>query len=51
MQSLDNGKLQEILDSIDVLIDGPYIQEQRDITLSMRGSLNQHIIYLKEMDK
>lgn len=47
----DNGKLQEILNTIDVLIDGPYVQEQRDITLSMRGSLNQHIIYLKEMNK
>lgn len=47
----DNGKLQEILNSIDVLIDGPYIQEQRDITLTMRGSLNQHIIHLKEMNK
>lgn len=47
----DNGKLQEILNTIDVLIDGPYIQEQRDITLTMRGSLNQHIIYLKEMNK
>ena len=47
----DNGKLQEILNTIDVLIDGPYVQEQRDITLAMRGSLNQHIIYLKEMNK
>jgi len=47
----ENGKLQEILNTIDVLVDGPYIQEQRDITLSMRGSLNQHIIYLKEMNK
>lgn len=42
----DNGKLQEILSSIDVLIDGPYIQEQRDVSLPMRGSKNQHIINL-----
>ena len=45
-----NGKLQEILKKADVLIDGPYIQSQRDITLSMRGSKNQNIINLKEMN-
>ena len=32
-----------ILDKIDVLIDGPYIEEQRDITLKLRGSSNQKI--------
>ena len=46
-----NGKLQEILKKADVLIDGPYIQSQRDITLSMRGSKNQSIINLKEINK
>ena len=46
-----NGKLQEILRKADVLIDGPYIQSQRDITLSMRGSKNQNIINLKEINK
>ena len=38
--------LQNIFDNIDVLIDGPYIQEQRDITLPMIGSKNQSIITL-----
>ena len=46
-----NGKLQEILNKADVLIDGPYIQSQRDITLPMRGSKNQSIINLKEVNK
>lgn len=46
-----NGKLQEILKKADVLIDGPYIQSQRDITLSMRGSKNQSIINLKEISE
>ena len=32
----------------DCLIDGPYVEELRDITLPMRGSSNQNIIYLKE---
>ena len=35
------------LNLIDVLIDGPFILNQRDITLSMRGSTNQRIIELK----
>ena len=39
--------LQNILNNIDVLIDGPFIQEQRDITLAMRGSKNQRILRLK----
>ena len=30
----------------DVLIDGPYVEAERDLTLEMRGSRNQHIIDL-----
>ena len=37
-----------ILNNIDVLIDGPYIDELRDITLPLRGSSNQRIIQLKK---
>lgn len=40
-----NKQLNEILEKIDVLIDGPYIQEERDITLKLRGSKNQRILY------
>ena len=35
----------QILELIDCLIDGPYIEGERDITLPMRGSRNQNIIY------
>ena len=38
----------ESLRRADVLIDGPYISEERDITLSMRGSRNQRILDLKK---
>ena len=38
-------KVQEILEKIDVLIDGPYKQELRDVTLKLRGSANQKILY------
>lgn len=44
-----NPKIQLILDMIDVLIDGPFIHSQRDITLPMRGSTNQNIIDLKNL--
>ena len=36
-----------ILKKADFLIDGPYIEELRDVTLKMRGSMNQRIINLK----
>ena len=37
-----------IMNYIDVLVDGPYIEEQRDITLAFRGSKNQRLIDVKE---
>lgn len=36
-----------ILETIDYLIDGPYIESMRDLSLLMRGSSNQSIIELK----
>jgi len=41
----NNIYLTSILSKIDVLIDGKYIQEERDITLELRGSKNQRILY------
>lgn len=43
-----NKKIELIFEKIDYLIDGPYIQAQRDIGLKMRGSRNQRIIDMKE---
>jgi len=37
-----------LLGSIDVLIDGPFIQEQKSLELSFRGSRNQRIIDVKK---
>ena len=45
---MTDPKIDLILDMVDVLIDGPYIESKRDVTLKMRGSSNQSIIYLKE---
>ena len=46
-----NNNISEILELCDYLIDGPYIDELRDITLQMRGSSNQRIINLHKIDK
>lgn len=39
-------RIAQILELTDVLIDGPYVEQLRDITLPMRGSSNQSIIDL-----
>lgn len=43
-------RLEQILNLTDYIIDGPYIDSLRDITLNMRGSSNQRIINLHEID-
>ena len=35
------------IQSLDVLIDGPFIQAQRDLSVKWRGSRNQRLLYLK----
>ena len=35
----------EILQNIDILIDGRFVLAERDITLKLRGSKNQRILY------
>ena len=41
---LDREEMVLILKNIDVLVDGPFIQELRDETLMYRGSSNQRIL-------
>lgn len=43
-------RIPQILHLTEAVIDGPFILEQRDITLPMRGSRNQRIIYMKDID-
>ncbi len=38
----------EILDRIDILVDGRFIQEQKNLALRFRGSENQRIIDMKK---
>lgn len=41
-------KRQEIIKMCDVLVDGEYIDEQKDLTLKFRGSKNQRVIDVKK---
>lgn len=41
--------LDSLLHKIDYLIDGPFVAAKRDITLGMRGSRNQRILNMKEL--
>ena len=43
----DNNKL-ELLKLCDVLVDGRFIEEQKDLTLKFKGSANQRIIDIKK---
>lgn len=38
----------ELLETIDILIDGPYLQAERSLELSFRGSKNQRILDVKQ---
>ena len=38
----------EIISNVDVLVDGEYIDEQKDLTLKWRGSKNQRVIDVKQ---
>ena len=40
----DRPAILELLDLCDLLIDGPYREEERDLTLQYRGSANQRLI-------
>lgn len=42
-----NPDTSPVLDYIDYLIDGPFIQEKRDLSMAWRGSTNQRIVDVK----
>ena len=47
LEDLDmtNNRIKSILEQVDCLIDGPYDKTKRDVSLFMRGSSNQRILY------
>lgn len=40
-------QIRALLEQVDLLIDGPFLQEQKDLTLLFRGSANQRLIRLQ----
>ena len=47
-EELSDNQLR-VLKNCDILVDGPYVQSLRDVTLPFRGSSNQRIIELKNI--
>lgn len=47
----ENPDVNELLELTDILIDGPYVKELRDLTLQFRGSSNQRVIDMNETRK
>ena len=47
-EGLNNFKRREIIKQCNVLVDGEYIDEQKDLTLKWRGSKNQNCIDVKQ---
>ena len=41
----------EILKWVDVLVDGPFVEEQKNLRLAFRGSENQRILNMEEVRK
>ena len=48
---LDMPEVKEFLDLVDVLVDGPFILEEKSLLLNFRGSKNQRVIDLNETRK
>ena len=45
---MENPAVTELLQRIDVLVDGKFDLEQRDLTLPFRGSRNQRVIDMEK---
>lgn len=48
LQKMERAGVQKLLALADILVDGPFIMAERDLTLTYRGSANQRVIDLEE---
>lgn len=48
LMAMHDNDVNELLSYCDYLVDGKYIEDKRDLTLTFRGSSNQRIINLKK---
>lgn len=44
LQEMENAGVKRLLELADVIVDGPFVQEEKNLTLSFRGSENQRVI-------
>lgn len=49
LKHLNETSVNDILNNIDVLIDGPFIQKERNLKLHLRGSSNQKIYKMENI--
>ncbi len=49
LMEMQNSDVNELLSLCSILIDGKYVEEEKDLLLKFRGSRNQRIIDLKEV--
>lgn len=49
--AMQKPEIQALLDQTDILIDGPFVLAQRDLTLIFRGSSNQRMIDMNKTRK
>lgn len=40
--------MKELLEYVDVLVDGPFVEAKRDVHLLFRGSSNQRLVDIKK---
>lgn len=48
LEKSSSKAIQELLELTDILVDGSFIMEERDLTLAYRGSKNQRVIDMKK---
>ena len=44
LQKMENEAVKRLLELADIIVDGPFVLEERNLTLSYRGSENQRVI-------
>ena len=46
--AVEDKNIEDLLRMCDLLIDGPFVQSKRDLTLRFRGSSNQRLIDMQK---
>lgn len=47
-EEIQSSGMKAILPYVDVIVDGPYVEALRDVTLAFRGSSNQRLVRLRD---